>query len=80
MPTTCTEGESTMNLINDADEMLLKQNANLIVTNENQNDLLIGYRARITALETEAEAWEYNDLQLQEAQKEIFRLRKELGR
>ena len=60
------------NKISDHDEKLIKRNVELTIDCENNNDLLIGYRKRITALETESE---YSDQMLEKAQQEIFRLR-----
>ena len=69
-----------MNNISDQEEIMLNQIANLCVTNDAQDKILVGYRNTITRLHEEIKSHEYNDLQLQSAQLEIIKLHKALGR
>jgi len=69
-----------MTEVSESEEIMLQQIANLSVTNDRQDKLLVGYREKITRLEKEVEGHEWNELQLQRSQSEINRLKKELGR
>ena len=69
-----------MTEVSKEDNDLLKRIVDLTRLHEQDSQIIEGQRTRITALESEVEAHEYNDLMLQQAQPEILRLMKELGR
>jgi len=67
-------------VITKEEDTMLRQIAKLSAVNDDNDKMIRGYRTTITRLNEEIRCHEYDDLQLQEAQREVFRLRKELGR
>lgn len=66
--------------LNQADNDLLKQIADLTRLHEQDSKIIEGYMEKITRLNNEIRCHEYIDMSLERARLEILSLKKELGK